>query len=162
MQHKHLSVPFTEYDSPAELPEADQELLMQAKKALVSAYAPYSKYQVGAAVSLENGSVYTGNNQENMAFPSGLCAERVALYAAAASNPGIAVRAIAITAHSESFPVIEPVPPCGSCRQSMIEYEMLSHQRIRVILMGESGKVIVIDGIDRLLPLSFREDGLKK
>jgi cytidine deaminase len=162
MQQKQLSVPYCEYDSPTELPEADQDLLKLAKSVLDSAYAPYSNYYVGAAVLLENGKTFTGNNQENMAFPSSLCAERVALYAAAANNPGIAVSAIAITARSRSFPVVEPVPPCGSCRQSLIEYEMLSNKRIRVILMGETGKVIVIEGIDRLLPLSFREDGLKK
>ena len=162
MQQKHLSFPYQEYDSSEELPENERDLLKQAKSVLNSAYAPYSKYHVGAAVLLENGKIYTGNNQENMAFPSGLCAERVALYAAAANNPGITVRAIAITARSEAFPVTEPVPPCGSCRQSLIEYEMLSQKRIKVILMGETGKVIVIDGIDHLLPFSFREDGLKK
>jgi len=162
MQQKHLSVPYFEYDSPAELTEIEQELLKQAKSVLDSAYAPYSKYHVGAAVLLGNGKIFTGNNQENMAFPSGLCAERVALYAAAANNPGVDIVAIAITARSEAFPVVDPVPPCGSCRQSLIEYEMISQKRIRVILMGETGKVLLIEGIDRLLPLSFREDGLKK
>jgi len=162
MQQKQLTILYTEYSSPSELPDADQNLLKQARSMVDSAYAPYSKYHVGAAVLLENGTIFTGNNQENMAFPSGLCAERVALYAAAANNPGVPVLAIAITAHSETFPVIDPVPPCGSCRQSIIEYEMLSRKKIRVILMGETGKVIVFDGIDQLLPLSFREDGLKK
>lgn len=162
MQQKELNVPYLEFDSPSELSAEDNALLEQARVALGSSYAPYSRYHVGAAVRLANGKIITGNNQENMAFPSGLCAERVALFAAAAANPGVAVTTIAITARSESFPVTEPVPPCGSCRQAMMEYEILSRQRIRIILAGETGKVIVIEGIDRLLPLAFRENGLKK
>ncbi|MCX6245199.1 MAG: cytidine deaminase [Bacteroidetes bacterium] len=162
MEKKNFSLSYLEFDSADELPAPDRELLDRAKGVVESAYAPYSHYRVGAAVRMGNGQICTGSNQENMAFPSGLCAERVALYAAASTYPGVPVEAIAITARSEQFPVDKPVPPCGSCRQAMIEYEMHSRQKIRVILMGELGKVVVVESIDTLLPLSFREDGLKK
>ena len=162
MEQKNLSVSYLEYDSMEELSPPDRGLLEHAKKAVESAYAPYSHYMVGAAIRMGNGKIITGSNQENMAFPSGLCAERVALFAATSANPGIAVEAIAITARSRQFPVEKPVTPCGSCRQAIIEYEMLSHEKIRIILTGESGKVLVIEGMEALLPLSFKEDGLKK
>jgi cytidine deaminase len=162
MEQKHHSFSYLEYDSMEELSSSDRELLKFAKKAVETAYSPYSHYQVGAAVRMGNGQIITGSNQENMAFPSGLCAERVALFSAAAANPGIPVKAIAITARSMQFPVTKPVTPCGSCRQAIIEYEMLSQEKIRIILMGETGKVLVIDGIEDLLPLSFKEEGLKK
>ena len=97
-----------------------------------------------------------------MAFPSGLCAERVAIYAAAANNPGVGFKTIAISAQSEKFPVTEPVAPCGSCRQAMIEYEMQQKQNIRIILQGDTGKIFVINSIESMLPLSFHENGLKK
>jgi len=162
MEQKDLSISYLEYDSIEELPPSDRVLLEHAKKAVDSAYAPYSHYRVGAAVRMGNSKIITGSNQENMAFPSGLCAERVALFAATSANPGIAVEAIAITAKSLQFPVNKPVTPCGSCRQAIIEYEMLSHEKIRIILTGETGKVLIIEGMETLLPLSFREDGLRK
>jgi len=162
MEQKDLSFSYLEYESIEQLPSSDRELMEQAKIAVDSAYAPYSHYKVGAAVRMGNGKIITGNNQENMAFPSGLCAERVALFAAASANPGIAIKAIAITAKSLQFPVDKPVTPCGACRQAMIEYEMISSEKIRVILMGETGKVIIVEGMEALLPLSFKEEGLKK
>ena len=162
MEQKNLSFSYLEYESMEQLPPSDRELLEHAKIAVDSAYAPYSHYMVGAAVRMGNGKIFTGNNQENMAFPSGLCAERVALFAATSANPGITVKAIAITAKSRQFPVEKPVMPCGSCRQALIEYEMLSSEKIKIILMGESGKVITIEGVDALLPLSFKEEGLRK
>ena len=162
MVKKSFSLSYLEFDSADELPASDRELLDCARNAVESAYAPYSHYRVGSAVRMGNGKICTGSKQENMACPSGLCAERVALYAAASAYPGIPVEAIAITARSSQFPVEKPVPPCGSCRQAMIEYEMYSQQKIRVILMGEKGKVLVVESIETLLPLSFKEDGLKK
>ena len=162
MIQKNRSFPYLEYESIEELSQSDRELMELARIAVDSAYAPYSHYKVGAAVRMKNGNIITGSNQENMAFPSGLCAERVALFAAAAANPGIPVMAIAVTSKSLQFPVNKPVTPCGSCRQAMIEYEMLSEEKIRVILMGETGKVLIIEGMDTLLPFSFKEDGLKK
>jgi cytidine deaminase len=162
MEIKNIPFTYEEYNSPEELQPPDRDLLKCAKEALTKAYAPYSQYYVGAAILLENGKIVSGNNQENMAFPSGLCAERVAIYAAASNNPGVAIKTIAISAHSDKFPVGEPVPPCGSCRQAMIEYELYQKQNIRVILQGDTGKIVLINSVESLLPLSFKENGLKK
>jgi cytidine deaminase len=162
MQQKDLLISYFELDSPNKLPLDELNLLNIATDSLKSAYVPYSHYKVGSAVLLENGVVITGSNQENMAFPSGLCAERVALYAAASNHPGITIKSIAITAQSQDFPVKEPVSPCGACRQSMIEYETNQGKPIKLILSCETGKIIVVMSVGDLLPLSFKEDLLKK
>jgi cytidine deaminase len=162
MKKIDLSISLFEYDSINELNEADRLLLEKAREAVQAAYAPYSEYYVGAAVLLENGEIYTGNNQENVAYPSGLCAERVAVFAAAANNPGIPVKAVAISARAGKFSVDNPVMPCGSCRQALAEYEMLYKNDIRVIMMGENGKVIVTESIRDILPLMFHAEELKK
>ena len=152
----------TEYDSLDELPESDQTLLETAGKAADTAYAPYSHFNVGAAILLESGEVVAGNNQENVAYPSGLCAERVALFSVGAHHPNVPVKAIAITAKSERFNIDEPLAPCGACRQVMVEYEKKSGQNIRIILRGEKGKVYVINSVGDILPLSFSSDKLKE
>jgi len=150
------------FDSAQELNNEDRTLLDQAKESLSSSYAPYSHYHVGAAVRLENGAIVKGSNQENMSFPAGLCAERVAIYAAAVQYPGIPIRALAITARAEAFSVKEPVPPCGVCRQAIVEYEMKFQGKIRLILSGETGSVYIIEGMQALLPLTFIEKSLLK
>ncbi len=150
------------YSSASELASPDRELLALAGMAVSSSHAPYSRYHVGAAVKLADGSVFTGSNQENMAFPAGLCAERVAVFAAASNCPGVPVAALAITAMADTFEVSEPVPPCGMCRQAIVEYEMKYGNKIRIILGGHSGKVYVIDGMKTLLPLTFHEAELAK
>lgn len=154
------SLHYLVFDSADELPAADKELFDQAKQAVAGSYAPYSKYHVGAAVRLANGIIIQGSNQENISFPAGLCAERVAVFAAKAGYPDISVTAVAITAKSEDFEVNNPVPPCGMCRQAILEYEINSGIPIRVILGGNSGKIVVIDGMSQLLPLAFLEKGL--
>jgi cytidine deaminase len=133
-----------------------------AIKATDFAYAPYSTFRVGAAVLLKNGKIFTGNNQENMAYPSGLCAERVALFYAASQYPDVAVKAIAVTAHASDFEIDHPVAPCGACRQVMAETENRSQEKMRLIMMGEKGKVQIIEGVDNILPLMFHEENLKK
>jgi cytidine deaminase len=153
---------FEQYDAISELPEKDRNLLMAAKKAAESAYAPYSNFHVGAAVLLENGVVVSGNNQENAAYPSGLCAERVAMFYAGAQYPGVPVKAVAITAFSPDFKITEPVGPCGACRQSMVEYENRYKTNIRVLLMDDNGKVIVTDTLKSYLPLLFSSENLKR
>lgn len=153
---------YLEYNSSAELPAPDRELLEVSRTATSTSYAPYSHYHVGAAVRLANGMVFSGSNQENMAFPAGLCAERVAVFAASSNLPDVAIEAIAISAKADNFEVSEPVPPCGMCRQAIVEYEMKFNHHIRVILSGEKGKVLVIDGMDKLLPLMFLAKGLVK
>lgn len=161
MKNINLEIAFIEYDSPGDLSISDRKLLEHAINAINSAYAPYSKYKVGAAVELENGKIVTGSNQENVAFPSGLCAERVAVFAAASQYPDITIKTIAITSKAEEFPVNTPVTPCGGCRQVIAEYENNQKKKIRMILRGESGKVYLIEGMNNLLPLMFKADQLK-
>jgi cytidine deaminase len=150
------------FESAGELPSSDRELLEKAKEAISGSYAPYSHYHVGAAVKLANGTIFTGSNQENMSFPAGLCAERVAVFAAMSGFPDVPVAAIAISAKSEDFEVSEPVPPCGMCRQAIVEFEMKFSNKIRLILGGQTGQVFVFHGMGTLLPLAFQEKGLAK
>jgi cytidine deaminase len=145
-----------------ELNSNDRNLLMKARKAAKTAYAPYSQYYVGAAILLDNGMVFTGNNQENVAYPSGLCAERVAVFAASANFPQIPIITIAITARSKNFIVSSPITPCGSCRQVLAEYEKLHSHPIRTIMMGETGKILISESYIDLLPEMFQADELKK
>lgn len=158
---KH-SIDIWEYDSPDELSAGDREVLQMAMDASTMAYAPYSKYYVGAAVLLGNGLIVKGNNQENVAYPSGLCAERVALFHASANYPDEIVKTIAITAKADGFEVSKPVTPCGSCRQVMAEMENRQSEKIRIIMMGNRGTCYVTDGVENLLPLMFKADELKK
>ncbi len=150
------------FDSANELQTDDRELLQKAREAVSGSYAPYSRYHVGAAVKLANGIVFTGSNQENMSFPAGLCAERVAVFAAASNYPDVPVETVAITAIADEFEVSDPVPPCGMCRQAFMEYEMKFQHKIRIILGGHTGEVFVLHGMGSLLPLAFQEKGLAK
>jgi cytidine deaminase len=150
------------FDSASELQLPDRKLLEKAKSAIPGSYAPYSHYHVGAAVRLANGIVFTGSNQENMSFPAGLCAERVAVFAASSNFPDVPVAAIAISALADEFEVSDPVPPCGMCRQAIVEYEMKFSNKIRIILGGHTGEVFVFQGMGSLLPLAFQEKGLAK
>jgi len=150
-----ISTEFEVYKSVSDLEQQDLELLQAAQKAVASAYAPYSNFYVGAAVLLENGEIILGNNQENAAYPSGLCAERVAIYHAGATFPGIAVKAIAVTCKSKNNIINVPLSPCGGCRQTISEYESRYGQKIRIIMSGETGEVYVSDSIENLLPLMF-------
>ena len=151
-----------EYDSLNELKTEDRFLLERAKKAADSAYAPYSEYYVGAALLLENGEIITANNQENAAYPSGLCAERIAMFYASSQFPNVAVKSLAVSAKAKNFKINTPVSPCGACRQAFSEYEAMQKNKIRVILMGETGKIQIIQGIETLLPLMFHAEELKK
>lgn len=162
MEKKSISVNYTLYNSLEELPKDEQELMIVAKKALNQAYAVYSGFKVGAGLLLEDGNIVTGNNQENIAFPSSLCAERVALYYSKANHPDKAVKKIAITAHSHNEILGEPVSPCGSCRQVMAEYERLQNEPMKVILMGEEGKVVTFETVAELLPFAFITEALNK
>ena len=140
-----------------ELSAEEKHLVELAIEATSSSYAPYSKFHVGAAVRLDNGVEIIGCNQENAAYPSGLCAERTALFAAGAQYPDVPVRMLAIAArgtHGELED--EPVPPCGSCRQVMIESETRANAPMRILLYGKKF-VYVIDGIRKLMPLTFSE-----
>jgi len=162
MTEYSLHIAYTEYNSVEELDEKDSLLLMKARDACKSAYAPYSQFFVGAALRLENGMIITGNNQENSVYPSGLCAERVAIFAASSHNPGVAIESIAIAVSTGIPGMHNPVTPCGGCRQVMAEYENLSGKAIKVLMLGNNGKVWLIEGINNLLPLMFQGEQLKK
>ncbi|MFA5971780.1 MAG: cytidine deaminase [Lentimicrobiaceae bacterium] len=160
---KHtLTLAYTEVSEISQLSEEDQKLLQDAWEASDSAYAPYSNFRVGAALRLANNLTVKGNNQENAAYPSGICAERVAIFSASAMYPGVTIKSIAVVAKTDVFQLEDPVTPCGACRQVISEYEMLSGQPIRIILQGNSRKVWIIEGITNLLPLMFRGVALKK
>ena len=157
-----LTIAYTEVSKLALLDDLDRNLLKEAWDASESAYAPYSKFHVGAAVRLGNNLILRGNNQENGAYPSGMCAERVAVFSASAMYPGIPIKTIAVVAKTDVFDLSDPVTPCGACRQVISEYEMLSGQPIRILLQGNSEKIWMIDGIANLLPLMFHGGELKK
>ncbi len=144
------------YDSASSLNDEDKKLFDEAKEATKTAYAPYSKFKVGAAAKLNNGKIITGGNQENASFPAGLCAEGVVMAAAASQFPGVAIHSIAITCQSENMAVDNPLSPCGICRQSMQEMRMRTGTPIRLIMGGLSGKIIVVNDASDLLPFAFK------
>ena len=143
------------YESEAELDPKDAELLRLAHEATFNSYAPYSNFNVGAAARLANGKIVTGCNIENAAYPSGLCAERVTLFAAQAQYPDVAIEALAITARSEGKVFDEPIAPCAACRQVMVQVEQRSGVPLRVLCQGETGPIMVFDGIESLVPFIF-------
>lgn len=161
MEVKELKISFLEYASESELPENDLTLLHKARDVAHKAYAPYSGFFVGAAAELENGEIVTGNNQENAAYPSGLCAERVAIFHANSVYPEFGVRTLVVTARNRNGRVLEPVTPCGACRQAILETEARYGKPIRIILDGQN-KILVFEGIGSLLPFSFSPDSLLK
>lgn len=158
--HKKVYQIFTnEYDTLTDLPKADQELIMAARESSEHAYAPYSKFQVGAALLLDNGRLIKGNNQENADFTDGLCAERVALFYANANFPNQSVKAMAVSAKHIYGLIDGPAQPCGSCRQVLVETEVRYKQPIRLILDGAK-KIMIIEGVENLLPFAFKPDSL--
>ncbi len=156
-----ISVELQEYESLKDLTAGDQQLMEAAIVARNNAYAPYSGFNVGAAVLMENGKVVIGNNQENASYPSGLCAERVAVFQAGARYPGMPIKTIAVTAASKSYTVTKPAAPCGNCRQAIAEYENRQQNPIRLLLMGEQGRVILCSSLADILPLAFDSSYLK-
>ncbi|RKR07712.1 cytidine deaminase [Maribacter vaceletii] len=155
MIKKKVSFDISVFSSMDELENRDKKLMKRAVEARKNAYSPYSNFTVGAAVLLENGEMVLGNNQENAAYPSGLCAERVAVFYAGANYPGIKIKAIAITATSINYKVDTPAAPCGNCRQAISEYETKQESPIELFLMGETGKVLKCNAIADILPLAF-------
>lgn len=162
MKVRNINIRFEEYHSEDKLIASDKSLLNKAEKALLSAYAPYSEFRVGASVQLDNDEIIDGCNQENAAYPSGLCAERVALFHAKSKYPNAVIDAIAITARSENFIINQPVTPCGACRQVIAEVENRQNKEIRIIMRGQQGPTFVVNGISNLLPLTFKEENLKR
>ena len=144
-----------------ELSPSDRSLIDEARKAAQKSYAPYSRFNVGAAVRLAGGDIVSGSNQENAAYPSGLCAERTALFWAGAQHPDKAVEAIAIAARTEAGEIEKPISPCGACRQVMLETEIRFSRPMRIILYGTKECYIIEGGTKELMPLSFSSDFLK-
>jgi len=156
MDTKTLTIEYREYDSIDELTRGEKELLQCAIDALKGSYAPYSNFNVGAAVKLQNGIIVKGSNQENAAYPSGLCAERTAMFSAAARYPNEGFKAIALIAAQNGK--LQPAPsyPCGACRQVMAEYEKRYGKPLKIII-GSAGKIQVFESVSAIMPFIFTD-----
>ena len=161
MQEKKIELSFI-LAHLSELSNEEQQLVTNAKAAFKTAYAPYSGFLVGASVLLENGEVINGSNQENVAYPSGLCAERVVLFYAGAKFPDVKINTVAISVLSKNFEVKDVISPCGACRQVMAEYEDKQHKPIKVILHSPTDEVLIANKVEDLLPFMFKSPLLKK
>ncbi len=155
MKETEIRVKFQVYKDLQELPENTRNLMSHAFAARDKAYAPYSEFLVGAALLLENGEIITGSNQENAAYPSGLCAERTAIFYAGAKYPDVKIEQMVISVKSLKRSIEVPTPPCGSCRQAIAEYEFKQKQPIAIYFMGESGEILKSDSLINILPLAF-------
>ncbi|WP_282044172.1 cytidine deaminase [Winogradskyella flava] len=155
MKEVNIETKLEVYDDIIELPADVQKLLASAVEARDNAYSPYSKFNVGAALLLENDEVIIGSNQENASYPSGLCAERTAIYYAGAKYPNTKILKMAISASSRNQITDKPIPPCGACRQSIAEYEIKQDQPIEIFFTGAKGKVVKSESLVNLLPLLF-------
>lgn len=149
-----LHIAYKEFASVADLPADDRTLMQAAIDATATAYAPYSHFHVGAAVRLAGGEIVKGSNQENAAYPSGLCAERTALFAAGSQHPQEAVTALAIVARNEQGQLVEAAP-CGACRQVLLESQQRAGAAVRVLMYRKGGSVRVVEDVATLLPFSF-------
>ena len=147
MKKIEINTSFTAFQSVEELPQDVNDLMQKAIEIRKNAYAPYSKFKVGAALLLDNGKIVLGSNQENAAYPSGLCAERVAIFQSGAIYPDTKIIKMAISAASDNNKTTTPIPPCGGCRQSISEYEFKQNAPIEIYFMGESGEVYKSDSI---------------
>ncbi len=158
-QHQiHINVDI--YQDRSELSPADADLLEKASEAIGDAYAPYSKFRVAAAARLADGTLVAGTNQENASYPAGICAERVLLSAISALYPRMVIDSVAVTYLNESGDSTEPISPCGICRQSLLEYEQRNGRPMRLILGGNTGKVLILANAASLLPLGFTSAAL--
>ena len=161
MHSSSIHIPVQIFPDQQALDPEDGCLLDEARKATGNAYAPYSKFRVGVALRLSDGSIISGSNQENASFPAGICAERVALSAASAVSPGLAVTALALTYINELSTSSRPISPCGICRQTLAEYEQRFKQPIRLILGGTTGEIFIFNQATDLLPFAFNSQELK-
>lgn len=157
----NFSVAYEAYDQFTDLNEEDQSLCKSAEAALATSYSPYSKFKVSTAVQLADGTVVTGSNQENVAYPSGLCAERVALFTVGAAHPNAVIERMVVTAHTDNFKIEQPVTCCGSCLQVMAEFERKQDKEIEVLFYCIDGKILKVKGIKNLLPFVFVEERLQ-
>src|ERR1700743_1812034 len=160
MINHEIKINFEEYTSVEELEQADKELCLEAVKALANSHSPYSKFRVGVAMRLQSGKILHASNQENVAYPSGLCAERVALFNWGANYPNDPIETMAITAHTDEFVINKPITSCGSCLQVLAEYEKKQDRQITILLYCQKGPIWKIKGIQNQLPFLFYEDRL--
>jgi cytidine deaminase len=161
MNRERFQFEFKVYDSIDELNNEDAYLLREARKVTEVAYAPYSNFRVGAFAKLVNGETVSGTNQENAAYPAGICAERTLMSTASSLFPGVGIETIAISYNNTQGESNRPVSPCGICRQSFVEFQQRTKTAIRIILSGMEGKVDVIKNAENLLPLLFGADDIK-
>ena len=160
MINHEIKIHFEEYATVDELNRADKELCLEAVKALANSHSPYSKFKVGVAMRLQSGKIIYASNQENVAYPSGLCAERVALFYWGANHPDDPIESIAVTAHSDEFLLQKPITSCGACLQVLAEYEKKQDRAIKMLLYCQQGPVWIASGIESFLPFLFFEDRL--
>lgn len=160
MKEISITTQFAVFDSAQELPTEIKNLMDLAIAVRKNAYAPYSKFRVGVAILLDNEKIVLGSNQENAAYPSGLCAERVAIFQAGAIYPEAKILKMAITAASDTNKTTAPIPPCGACRQSIAEYEIRQDTPIEIYFMGEIGAIYKSASLKNLLPFMFDKNFL--
>jgi len=160
MEKRHVGFDLIIYEGAEALPSGDRELLKRARSATSGAYAPYSGFRVGAALLLQSGEVVIGSNQENASFPSGLCAERVAVFQKGARFPEGVIKVLAVVAMSPGRHLKIPAAPCGNCRQSLLEYEQRQNSPIRILLQADNGQVYECPSVSALLPLGFDQSYL--
>ncbi len=160
MKKKVIKTTLSIYKNLEELPSNIQQLFKKAVEARDKAYAPYSNYAVGAAIELESGKIIQGSNQENAAYPSGLCAERTAIFYTGANHPEEKIKHMAISVKSKDKIVDTPGPPCGACRQAIAEYEFKQNKKIEIYMRGETGEILKADSLADLLPLAFNNSFL--
>jgi cytidine deaminase len=160
---KQFSFKYGLFDDASELNPADKALLDKARTATETSYAPYSKFHVAAVALTASGNFVTGTNQENASYPAGICAERTLLSALSSIMPDEKIKTIAISYHNynEGGHNNKPITPCGICRQSLVEYENRTGQKIRLIMSAMEGSVLVVESASQLLPFSFGDKDLK-
>ena len=159
MEEIHLDIKIEQY-AMEELSDSEQELVRSAIKATHNAYANYSRFYVGAALRLANGQIVIGANQENAAFPSGLCAERSAIFAAQSQQPEQPITTLAIAASNDEGLLKDPITPCGACRQVILEMEDRYRRPVRILLFGARA-VYAVNSVKDLLPLSFVDANMR-
>ena len=157
MKQITITTTISVYSSIEELSEFELQMMQKAIAVRKTAYAPYSKFKVGVSLFLDNGEIVTGSNQENAAYPSGLCAERVAIFHAGSVFPNCKIKQMFISASPENEELEVPIPPCGACRQSIAEYEMKQEEPIAIFFMGAKGEVFRSDSLRNILPLLFHK-----
>src|ERR1700748_77798 len=160
MIKREIKVAFEEYNDINQLNDADRKLCLEAVTALANSHSPYSKFRVGVAMRLQSGKLLHASNQENVAYPSGLCAERVALFNWGANHPDDPITTMAITAQTDEFKLTQPVTSCGSCLQVLAEYEKKQNKPVKVLLYCQNGPIWAIEGVENQLPFLFFEDRL--